>query len=257
MSLAVVRVLWGDGSVPRGRWSRVWHRNVLPRLAERERVAQHVYVYGAESAEMLVGAGVPTALVHLCDDAPYPDWRDHRDAARHHSVLRPWRYKLELVRCALLDHGEVVYADWDVRCLLSSVRQAADLLEGSTHFSLFKYKRRQQVQLSATRKGLTVSGRWMHLKGTRRINEALRIMDEQGWWHDEWALTEMMRRRWRGEANWLRHYESPMMVQREPWTPWTRRGRRTEGRGAARHVVIERNTPAAFVWHKLFDGTIS
>ncbi len=244
----IVRVLWGEEVGTIGRWAKVWTNDVVPRLKIDWTCPQSVYVYGKRNAELL--ADKTNCDVVLVNDNPFPDGMV--DQVKHGQIRRPWHYKWQLLRQAIVDHGEVIYCDWDVTCLVGDIGLAFGLLESrDTHLSAYMYKRvRHPFREGYKAQRFACVGNWLHFRGTEFIDRMLSRMGSPGlpWsWHDEFTMGYMIDEdhgSWPGEEVWLNQYESPIMCQRNRRSPWTLVS--DDGN------VVRRKTPVPFEWHRLF-----
>jgi hypothetical protein len=228
----------------------VWYRDVINCYKRREACPQTVYVYGRNNADVLSKLGFKVVLV---DDDPFPDGRVDR---REDDVdIRPWHYKLELIKAALRDHGNVLYCDWDVTAKLEREAEALDLLEDvDLALTAYSYARRRDAFFDLPRTGrarrINVTGACMYLNGTEFVDRILKYMKEKNAWHDEVAMNNVIDAEhggWPGEREWLRTYENPAFVVPDHRSPWGRAGR--TGRNGA---SVLRRTPVPFVWYDLF-----
>jgi len=242
---AIIRVLWGS-DVPEGRWIKV-RRDVQAMLRHQFTCPQHVYVYGRSNADMF--NNVANCHTVLVNDNPFPDGQtDHR---HQRTLRRPWHYKFQLLRQAVLDHGSVIYCDWDVICCVTDVAKAFATLEHREHsFSAYMYRRLRFPERTDHRAQRFVPvGNWLYFRGTAFIDRVLSWMsrDEPWAWHDELTIGRIIdsdHDGWPGDIVWLQDYESPIMCQRNGRSPWpllTRDGN-----------MVTRHTPIPFTWTKMF-----
>jgi len=248
---AIVRVLWGINE-PDCRLQKVMQQDVSCRVNEPGG-KEYVYVYGVKNAAFF--AGKDRYCVRLIDHNPFPDGCQDVYFRRHRkSMKRPWHYKWELLQHAIKEHGEVIYCDWDVRCLVEDADEAFSMLDGRTlTLSAFKYHIRSHAPDRATQaaRKMVASGNWIHLRGMEFVDRVLAKVD---WnhpilWHDETAIGFLLDEEhggWMGDIMWLQQYESPIMVQRGKRIPWN--FVRNDGE------KIIRDTPVPFHWVKLFTA---
>lgn len=237
---AIVRTLWGAPG-PVSRWAKVWQKNVLPMLNTEWTCDQWCYVYGRENADLLAKANKDRLKIVLIQDDPWPGGEeDHKQGSQ---VVRPWRGKVAALLRALDDHGEVIYCDWDVFCRVRDVPACFARLEGRNLFSAYYYLRPRHPERGKVGRHAGVSGNWLHVD--RRFLEAVLVEMNAGhaWsWHDELVMGRMLG--WPGDEEWLRRYESPVMVQREGRCLW-----RLESDDG---MMVTRRTPIPFAWERLF-----
>ena len=249
---SIIRVLWGaDG--PGQRFSRVWRRDIVKSCLKREDLTNyHVYIYGEDNYVNLLALGF--THVHLIDKRPFPSWADRRVKGMD---IRPWRYKIELIREAMKDHDRIIYCDWDVEVRVDA-KDAFEMLEGrELVLSLVAYARPRKLWGRTVRNPeeavwhpnrCCVSGNWMHIVGPDWPNQVLEEMDEGPagktvGWHDEYAMTKLLAQRhggWPGEKYWLEHYESPLIVQKPFRCCW--------GMKVQNDEYVERETIVPFRW---------
>lgn len=247
---AIVRVLWGEPG-PEQRFGKVWANDVQRRLDEGLSCEQHVYVYGRDNADKLTKAHIPGLNIVLVDDDPFPDGlRDHRRESDG-NIIRPWHYKLLLLKVALKYHNKIIYCDWDVRCLSEYVGVPFTFMDGrEIALSAYMYKRPRFPDRATRRdKRFSPSGNWMYMTNSNFIEAILARMNKGNpWdWHDELVMgryLDELHGGWMGEKTWLERYESPVMCQRENRTPW---------KLAYHHGnTIHRETPTPFLWWRYF-----
>jgi hypothetical protein len=170
---------------------------------------------------------------------------------------------MELIYEALKDHEEIIYCDWDVRCSVKS-KEAFQAIQNKTLLlSLVSYSVKKHLWDTPnqykedkifTTGRLTVSGCFIYTVGKEWITEVLERMKEphivdgpipEQNWHDEWVMTRILNEKhggWIGEEEWLKTYESPIMVQRKaPWHDTLRT-----------KTTIQRETKIPFTWTKMF-----
>ena len=242
----IIRALWGCDQ-PESRWGKVITHDVMPVLKRMPTCQQYVYCYGKNNADLLTGRGYDVVLV---DERPWPDGR--ADLVRNKTHVRPWHYKFELIRRAVKDHGEVVYCDWDVACLVKDVDAAFASFKGrDLSLSIYAYWRARHPMRGDSRAArMCVTGNWLHVKGIAFVDAVLaRMRDGDEWWawHDELTmgnLIDEMNGGWPGDIEWLRKYESPIMVQRRNRSPWPV----TSDDGQ----YVTKATPIPFRWERLF-----
>ncbi len=243
---AIVRVLWGC-DVAGGRWSKVWNKDVLPRLKIDWDCEQHVYVYGAANVSGIEGKR--NCIVTLVDPSPFPDGRI--DVRRGRVDVRPWHYKWQLIRRALEEHGEVIYCDWDVDVFVKHEQEAVAKMPRDLDLSAFFYRRpRYTNRPDRWSQRFAVSGAWMHFRDMDYVDRVLGRMrvDDPRLWHDEFTMGVLLDEDHGNTVDqkiWLERYESPVMVQRHGRTPWKLIS--DDGR------TVVRETPVGpFVWERMF-----
>ncbi|MCK9570128.1 hypothetical protein M0R72_14385 [Candidatus Pacearchaeota archaeon] len=246
---AIIRVLWGM-DLAQNQWAKVWNGDVLPQMRKIQ-IPQFVYVYGKSNADRLNQFHGTNFTVVCVDKEEYPDGLV--DCVRGRYLVVPWHYKLQLIRQAIADHGEVIYCDWDVDCVVSDSQKAFDALQGrELYLSAYFYKKvRHPYRLLASDKRIGISGNWMHFRDVDFLDAVMREMSHSkrglSRWHDEIAMGVVLDREykgWMGCEEWLRKYESPIMCQQScrcPWRPISDDG-----------FVVTKDTPTPFVWHRMF-----
>ena len=165
---------------------------------------------------------------------------------------RPWLHKIELLRRAVEDHGEIIYCDWDIVCLVNDLPGAFAQLEGRDYtLTAFWYKRlRRENRKTFRSRRISTSGNWIHCRGPEWLDRMLAIMrpDKEKWsWHDEFVMNHLVDSNhdgWPGEKIWLQKYESPIMCQLDCRSPWLIQSRK-DG-------ITIRKTPVPFAWTRLF-----
>jgi len=245
---AIIRTLWGENG-PRHRWQKVWRRDVKPRLRRPWTCDQHVYVYGKDNADRLSQYKIPRCKVVLIDNDPFPFGKDEWGG---HYMHRPWLHKIELLRRAVEDHGEIIYCDWDIVCRVTDVPAAFGRLEGRPYnLTAFWYRRPREISRKTFRgRRISVSGNWIHCRGPEWLDRMLAIMrpDKEVWsWHDEFTMNHLIdqdHNGWPGEKLWLKKYESPIMCQLDCRSPWGVKKRKGD--------VTTRKTPVRFTWTRQF-----
>lgn len=248
---ALIRVLWGSSNAPLSKWNRVWYNNIC-RWRAKETIPdyQYVYVYGKDNADRLTALGIPRVI--LLDADPWPDGHPDEIVGKH--LVRPWHYKIQMIRQAMLDHGEIVYCDWDVRYVRQDWSYVLSKLVGRDKtFVAYGYKRpRPGHRKDDASRRIAVSGRWYHFKGVSFVEAVLSRMlekdDDLLYWHDEIVIGDMLDQLdggWVGESEWLQRYESPITVVPPKRSPW---GVTVTDDGYA----ITRNTPVPFTWERVF-----
>ena len=249
---AIIRTLWGCAG-PIHRWSKVW-LDVRIQLRRKCHCKQYVYVYGKDNANRLKDRGRKNIEIILVDDSPFPDGKIDHKRSEKGTPIRPWHYKHELLLKAVEDHGEIFYCDWDVTCLANSVDQALEYMEGrDLALSAVRYFKKRYMYREEHSPRFGVSGNWMFARGPEWFNRVLETMkkDEIWAWHDEYVMTRLIdqdyENNWIGEDNWLRKWESPIMIQKSSWEPWLR------VKEKCTDFEIVRNTPIPFTWYKLFS----
>lgn len=246
--MKIIRCMWGESS-ELSRWDRIWGRSIRNRVRTDGSLVRQmmVMVYGEENAERLRDLGYP---VMLLDSSPFPDGK--KDIRWRRIVKRPWHYKQIMIREALHIYGEIIYCDWDVRIIVRKPSVAFDhLKDRNISLSGFRYNRRHGVTREHPNDML--SGNWIHVSGPTGlgfVNEVIEVMGQSSVansWHDEFAMYEVVKRRsngrFPGHVEWLRKWESPIMVQKKSHEMWPRI---KDG-----HTIV-RQTPIPFVWTKLF-----
>ena len=249
-----MRTLWG-GDVRHGRWAKLLLTDI--RKARVHSVGhQYVYCYGKTNANFITKENLGTAV--LCHDDPFPDGLIDRTRSIDGNIIRPWHYKWQLIRKALEDHGEVIYADWDVFCRRTDHAYAFSQLAGREFtLSANVYQRPQQMPWRASARRarcFNVSGNWLHCKGFYWADLVLGRMDpnsDEMFWHDERTMSKLIDERhpdqldgWHGDKVWLERYESPIMVQKMSRTYWPLVS--DDGQ------FIIRDTPVPFQWERVF-----
>ncbi len=245
---AIVKVLWGNPTSSI-QWIRV--KKDVARQVASFTVPQFAYVYGRENCNMLVELGMKRNRIALIHDNPYPDGK--KDERRGRYLVLPWHYKLELIRKALEDFGEVVYCDWDVDCNATNLEEVFDpLADRDFTLSAYLYRQVRHSSRTTTREKKTgVSGNWMHMRGFDFLDEVVEEMNQTksalGNWHDEIAMGDLLDKKyggWMGDETWLKEYESPIMVQQYHRCPWpaVSDDKRT----------VTKETPIPFTWTRLF-----
>lgn len=252
--MRIVRILWGaDRHLV--RWARLW-RDVTSRIALGTQCEQSVYVYGKDSADRLMKINDPHYKIILVDDSPYP-FDIYDEQLSDGMITRPWRYKHELIKCAVRDHGPVIYCDWDVDCMVKDVPAAFAQVEQSRfRLSAFRYKKgvHHQPNREGYARQIATSGSWIYTSDAWFIDQVLAAManeDDPRRWHDEWVMGDLIDKwngGWPGESFWLQHYESPIMVQHRGHNPWPLVCYDEET------GTVVRKTPIPFVWNMLFLG---
>lgn len=246
----IVRVLWGDDR-PGCRWGKVWRKDVEPALRRAERCPFSVWCYGRGNADLLTGRGVPVELV---DPEPFPDGAADRDGGS--TWIRPWHYKHQLLAAAVR-RAPTIYLDWDVRIVASAPEVLGDALgDSAARLSAYIYKRPRAALLGdQTRRDrrLTPSGNWIYAAGPEfpeRVLAAMRSAPAGSLesWHDEHAMKAVIGG-WPGDEEWLREWESPLMVQRGGRCPWPLASK-SEGPTGLR--TVRRETPVNFEWTEAF-----
>jgi len=253
--MKVVRVLWGDQRSL--KWYHVTFSDIRKwRVQDEHPDCQWVYVYGRNNADFLTHLKIPNVV--LVNSDSWPDGAVDSPCPKlgckvgEVGVKHPWRYKFELLKQALKDHGEVVYCDWDVGFRRQDIGYVAAKLEGRDRtFCLFHYKTARHPNRREWRaRRLGVTGRWLHFRGTEFADLVLARMlgPETEWsWHDELVMGRLLDEehgRWMGDAEWLQKFESPIMSLPDCWSPWKRAS--DDGR------FVTRETPVPFTWERVF-----
>ena len=247
---AIIRVLWGEPG-PEQRFDKVLKSDVNARLAEPWTCPQWVYVYGQKNADRLTQAGIKDLNVVMVDPDPFPDGkRDYRRADGE--IIRPWHYKLWLLKQAVKDHGTIIYCDWDVRCLVEHLEVPFSMMDDRPiALSSYMYKRPRFPDRKDKRaKRFSPSGNWMYMTNSNFIDRILARMNKgEKWdWHDEFVMGRYLDEKhdgWMGDSVWLKKYESPIMCQRDNRCPWPLVG--------SRGKIVQRTTPVPFMWWRYFS----
>ncbi len=259
--MRIIRVFWGANR-SLVRWDRLWI-DVARQIRNGTACEQSVYVYGRENADRLKRLLDSHYKIELVSDDPYP-FGIHDEIVPGINYLgqegvltRPWRYKHELLRCAIRDYGPVIYCDWDVQCLVKDVPAAFATLErDGFKLSAFRYKRREHhaPKREGYAKQIVASGSWIYTRDDWLIGQilsAMRQTDNPRHWHDEWVMSDLVdswHGGWPGESVWLEKYESPIMVQQHQHSPWP----------LLSHNKVKnemtRVTPVPFTWTVLFQA---
>jgi hypothetical protein len=227
---AVIKALWGCAG-PVHRWKKVWDKDVRKQMSRDCSCPQYIYVYGKENANLLCQIKKSNVQVILVDPNPFPDGKpDRLDDAVIGGIYRPWQNKYTLIGKAIEDHGEIVYSDFDVNCHAKSTEEVFSHLQNRTiSLSAFMYHQvRLPYRINRWAKRWVASGNWLHIKGPDWPKKILHEMETQDpvWaWHDEFVISRMIDRDydvWVGEEEWLKKYESPIMVQGDSRSPWAR-----------------------------------
>ena len=264
MNGAIIRVIWG-GPVkgrPDERWEKIW--DDVRACREREDPDTFsVYVYGKENFRRLKEMGF--SYVYIVDPRPYPRWIDHHRQGDGW-IARPWRYKIELIRQAVLDYDQIIFCDWDVERHVPIHHAFAAVDDRPYLLTLMRYSQIRDLWGKTQHRSwkeriyhpqnLCVSGCWMYLKGTDWIDSVLKRMPTEPVDRvddEEMALSHQIRDqhggKWPGERTWLRRYESPIMLMRYH-SPW-RLGEETEVEDGPNYYETRTATP--FRWTKMFS----
>jgi len=249
--IPLVRTLWGENG--RGfRWPKIVKDVKQPRH-KHCLLPTFVYCYGQDNAHLVSEMKLPRCEVVLADTRPFPDGAcDHQVKGRWH---RPWHYKVHLLQQAASDHGQLIYADWDVffeptrpefiQAMLDELPSHRFLLSIFAYWRVL-YRERPRTDESTRMQRSGASGNWMYLQGREFIDEVERRMDEKNW-HDEWVMSRLIDEMEGGfcsEERWLERYESPFMKQKDKRCPWPNCN--DEG------GVFTADTPVPFQWTPVF-----
>jgi hypothetical protein len=248
---ALIRVLWGSSNAPLSKWNRVWYNHIRRwRAKETNPDCQYIYVYGKDNADRLTRLGFPRVV--LLNNDPWPDGQADRITGKH--LVRPWYYKIEMIRQAMLDHSEIVYCDWDVCYVKQDWPYVLSRLAGrDSTFVAYGYKRSRPGKSSKSADGrIAVSGRWYHFNRIDFVETVLaRMLSKDAsilYWHDEIVVREILDQLnggWMGDSKWLQYYESPITVVPPKRSPWGLSLTDDES-------GITRDTPIPFTWERVF-----
>ena len=248
-----VRVAWGE-EIGFGYWDRMV-KSIRNSVLIEGVDSCVVYSCGSNNTRMLTDLGF--SVKEISPDPWHYGSRDHRIPTRRRCVVyRPWHYKFRLLLEAARDFDEIIYADWDVHLVFGSVEEAFQRLgesKGDLHLSAFHYNRSQRVPIrtGGMLTSIVPSGNWLHFRGAAfpsAVLEKLEVTEENLGWHDEIAISrvidDLMGSRTYSEADWLNHFESPVMVQKDVNCPWPLVS--DDGR------VVIRVSPIPFLWERRF-----
>jgi len=250
--IPLVRTLWG-GIGPGYRWSKIIEDVRHPTHGQCS-MPTFVYCYGTNNANLVSDLRLPKCEVVLVNPHPFPN--DQHDIKTKRGWIRPWTHKIHLLQRALDDHGQLIYADWDVffkpsrpefvQAMFDELPKHDFLLSFFTYWRAI-YRERPRTPDSTRMQRSGASGNWMYLRGREFIDEVDRRMDENNW-HDEWVMSRLIDEMEGGfctEERWLERYESPYMKQKNKRRPWHNQ--------MTRGGVVTADTPVPFEWYPVFQ----
>lgn len=181
-----VRGLWGSTEIERFRTKTL--ADVRRALDRPYRFPFVTYVFGRQNLEFLTSLGVRAKLLA---EEPLVNWRGQdgpvdTQYGRVAYGVSAWRHKLAIIRQALTEYRQVIWADWDTRALAPIPRDFWQRMQAGAPIQVCirQYKRIKCPWRHECKRTLG-SGAFIYCRDRSIVDRVLAINDENPGWDDE------------------------------------------------------------------------